>query len=69
MGRTGDVFLNPLKESLREAQLKRMTPDQRKLYEAVNEVYSTYTARLSDKVAQFDGQDDLFHGVENLVTE
>jgi hypothetical protein len=52
-----------------EAQLKRMTPDQRKLYEAVNEVYSTYTARLSDSVAQFDGQDDLFHGVEDLVVE
>ena len=46
-----------------------MTPDQRKLYEAVNEVYSTYTARLSDSVAQFDGQDDLFHGVEDLVVE
>jgi hypothetical protein len=39
------------------------------LYEAVNEVYSTYTARLSDSVAQFDGQDDLFHGVEDLVVE
>lgn len=52
-----------------EAQLKRMTPDQRKLYEAVNEVYSTYTARMNDKVSQFDGQDDLFHGIEEIVTE
>jgi hypothetical protein len=52
-----------------EAQLKRMTPKQRKLYEVVNEVYSTYTARMSEKVSQFDGQDDLFNGVENLVVE
>lgn len=52
-----------------EAQLKRMTPEQRKLYEMVNEVYSTYTARLSDRVALFDGQDDLFHGVEDLVMQ
>ena len=50
-----------------EAQLKRMSPGQRKLYEVVNEVYSTYTARLSDNVSQFDGQDDLFHGVEDIV--
>jgi hypothetical protein len=52
-----------------EAQLKRMTPEQRKIYEEVNEVYSNYTARLSDMVAQFDGQDDLFGGIENLVMQ
>lgn len=50
-----------------EAQLKRMTPEQRKRYEEKNEVYSNYTARLSDKVTQFDGQDDLFHSIEDIV--
>lgn len=52
-----------------EAQLKHMTPEQRKIYEAVNEVYSNYTARMSDRVSQFDGQDDLFKGIENLVIQ
>ena len=52
-----------------EAQLKRMTPEQRKRYEEVNEVYSNYTARLSDKVSQFDGQDDLFRTTEDLVIQ
>ena len=52
-----------------EAQLKRMPQEQRKRYEEENEVYSNYTARMSDKVAQFDGQDDLFNGVENLVVQ
>lgn len=52
-----------------EAQLKRMSPEQRKLYEMVNEVYSTYTARMNDKVSQFDGQDDLFGGINEIVVQ
>lgn len=52
-----------------EAQLKRMTPERRKLYEEVNEVYSNYTARMSDKVSQFDGQDDLFNSTEEIVVK
>ena len=52
-----------------EAQLKRMTPEQRKRYEEENQVYSNYTARMNDKVSQFDGQDDLFDSVEEIVTE
>ena len=52
-----------------EAQLKRMTPEQRKRYEEKNEVYSNYTVSLSDKVSQFDGQDDLFHGTQDFVVQ
>lgn len=52
-----------------EAQLKRMTPEQRKMYETVNEVYSTYTAHMNDKVSQFDGQDDLFGGINEIVVQ
>ena len=50
-----------------EAQLKRMTPEQQKIYAEVNQVYSNYTARMNDKVSQFDGEDDLFRTVEELV--
>lgn len=50
-----------------EAQLKRMTPEQRKRYEEEQQVYSNYTARMNDKVSQFDGQDDLFQTIEELV--
>lgn len=52
-----------------DAQLKRMTQEQRKRYAEENEVYSNYTARLNDKVSQFDGQDDLFNGIENIVVQ
>ena len=52
-----------------ETQLKRMTPEQRKQYEEVNEVYSNYTARMSDRVSQFDGQDDLFRSIEEIVLQ
>ena len=46
-----------------------MTPEQRKQYEEVNEVYSNYTARMSDRVSQFDGQDDLFRSIEEIVLQ
>ncbi len=52
-----------------ETQLKRMTPQQRERYEEQNQVYSNYTTRMNDKVSQFDGQDDLFNGVEEIVTQ
>ena len=52
-----------------EAQLKRMTPEQRKRYEEEQQVYSNYTARMSDKVSQFDGQDDLFNGIREDVVK
>ena len=52
-----------------EAQLKRMSPEQRKRYEEENQVYSNYTARMNDKVSQFDGQDDLFRSIEEIVIE
>ena len=52
-----------------EAQLKRMTPEQRKRYEEEQQVYSNYTARMNDKVSQFDGQDDLFRSIEDIVVK
>lgn len=52
-----------------EAQLKRMTEEKRKLYEEVNQVYSTYTVTMSDNISQFDGQDDLFGRVNDTVQE
>lgn len=52
-----------------EAQLKRMTPELRKIYEVIGEVFSTYTARMNDRVSTFDGQDDLFDGVKEIVVE
>lgn len=52
-----------------EAQLKRMSAEKRKLYEGVNEVYSTYTVTMGDNISQFDGQDDLFGGVNDTVKE
>ena len=50
-----------------DAQLKRMTPEKRKLYEEEQQVYSNYTARMNDKVSLFDGQDDLFRTIEDIV--
>ncbi len=50
-----------------EAQLKRMPPERRKLYEEEQQVYSNYTARMNDKVSLFDGQDDLFRTIEDIV--
>lgn len=52
-----------------ETQLKRMTPEQRKIYDEANQVYSNYTARMNDRVSQFDGQDDLFNGIQEIVTQ
>ena len=52
-----------------DAQLKRMTPELRKLYEQIGEVFSTYTAKMNDTVSTFDGQDDLFGGVASTVME
>ena len=52
-----------------DAQLKRMTPEKRKLYEEEQQVYSNYTARMNDKVSQFDGQDDLFRSIEDIVVK
>ncbi len=52
-----------------EAQLKRMSPERRKLYDEKNEVYSNYTARMNEKVSQFDGQDDLFGGVRDTIVQ
>lgn len=52
-----------------DAQLKRMTPELRKLYEQIGEVFSTYTAKMNDTLSTFDGQDDLFGGVASTVME
>ena len=30
-------------------------------------MYSNYTARMNDKVSLFDGQDDLFRTIEDIV--
>lgn len=52
-----------------DAQLKKMSPEMRKIYETIGEVYSTYTAKINDKVSTFDGQDDLFNSIEAIVLE
>lgn len=52
-----------------ETQLKRMTPEKRKLYEQETKVYSTYTVSMSDSLRMFDGQDDLFGGVQQGVMD
>ena len=52
-----------------ENQLKNMSPERREMYEKVGEVFSTYTVNMSEKVSNFDGQDDLFHGVEEIVLQ
>ena len=52
-----------------DAQLKRMTPELRKLYEQIGEVFSTYTTKMNDKVSTFDGQDGMFGGVASTVME
>ena len=52
-----------------EAQLRRMTPELRKLHEEIGEVFSNYTAKLSEHVSNFDGEDDLFSRVEQTVME
>ena len=52
-----------------DAQLKRMTPELRKLYEQIGEVFRTHTAKMNDKVSTFDGQDSMFGGVASTVME
>lgn len=52
-----------------EAQLRRMTPELRQLHEEIGEVFSNYTAKLSEHVSNFDGEDDLFSRVEQTVME
>lgn len=52
-----------------EAQLRRMTPELRQLHEEIGEVFSNYTAKLSEQVSNFDGEDDLFSRVEQTVME
>lgn len=52
-----------------DTQLKHMTPEKRKQYEEEQQVYSNYTARMNDKISQFDGQDDLFHGIHEDVVK
>lgn len=48
-------------------QLKGMSPEQRKRYEETGQNYSNVIVQMSDKVGEFNGNDDLFKGTEEEV--
>lgn len=73
-GRTIKIGLNNQHQitlgKLKEAEIKAMTDEQRKRYEDNKDSqYSIHNVQLPDSVSKFDGQDDLFHGVQSHVMD
>lgn len=73
-GRTVKIGLNNQHQvtlgKLREGDIKAMTPEQRKRYdENKDSQYSIHNVQLPDAVGNFDGQDDLFQGVQTQVMD
>lgn len=73
-GRTVKIGLNNQHQvtlgRLKKSEIDAMTPEQRKRYEENKDSqYSIHNVQLPDEVSVFDGQDDLFNGVQSKVMD